>query len=78
MMEKMYFYDMKEIEFVWNGEWNDPTIIYKNKEMNYYELEDTMYSLYQDENVSMLFIEWMALNHDLVIEMVENMYNYEG
>ena len=78
MMEKMYFYDIKEIEFIWHGEWNDPTIIYKGKEMNYYELADTMYSLYQDENVSMLFIEWMALNHDLVIEMVENMYNYEG
>ena len=71
MSDKKYFYGIKGIEFVWNGEWNDPTIIYKGKTYNYYMLENTLFDMYVDDNPNLTFIEWMALNEYLAFEILE-------
>lgn len=35
--------------YVWHGEWADPTIIYKDQEINYWDIEDYMWDIYKED-----------------------------
>ena len=41
---KRYYYGIKEIQFIWNGEWSDPTLIYKGQEISWLGMEDALYN----------------------------------
>lgn len=47
-MVKSYFYGIYGIRFIWHGPWSDPELIWHNKSFNYYDLEDALYSNYQE------------------------------
>lgn len=48
-VEPDLFYGIPEVEFIWHGEWNDPEVAYKGKLYNYYDLENSLYELFEDD-----------------------------
>ena len=71
---KRYFYGIKEIEFIWNGEWSDPTLIFRGQEISYFHLEDAMLNDYYEEGYNETiksFERYMAEHVEQVIEMAE-------
>ena len=68
---KQYFYDIKEIEFIYKGEWNDFKVKYKGKKYNYYMLEDILFNIYKNDNPNIHFYNWVRINSSLVFEILE-------
>lgn len=46
------FCDIKGIKMIWHGEWADPEVKYGNKYINYYDVEDYVINLMDEEGVS--------------------------
>lgn len=42
-------FGLKDARFIWHGEWADPEIEYKEKIYNYYDIEDYLWSLYEED-----------------------------
>ena len=40
----------KDIEYVWNGHWSDPELVYDGKTFNYWDIEDALWSMFLEEN----------------------------
>ena len=40
--------NFKEIGYIYHGEWCDPELIYKNKSLNYWDIEDMFYNDFID------------------------------
>lgn len=76
-MEKNY-YGIKEIEFVWNGEWSDPTLIYKGEEISWLGMEDALYSSFLEEGGEdgdyEAFEEYVSLNKEYALEIADYLY----
>ena len=71
--DKAWFYGIQGIEFVWHGEWSDPTLIYKGREFNYYDIETPMWEIYKEDCEEAgtnadedEFAVWMQENGDYV------------
>jgi hypothetical protein len=45
MSKYKYF---KKAQFVYNGDWNDPELIYNSKKYNYFLIENTIYERFKD------------------------------
>lgn len=73
MMKRKYFYGIKDVEFIWHGEWCDPEIIWKNQSFDYYDLENPLYDMYCEEHVAenMDFKEWLNANIDEVYDILQ-------
>ena len=76
-MEK-YYYGIKEIEFVWNGEWSDPTLIYKGQEISWLGMEDALYNGFledggEDGDYEAL-AKYISLNKEYALEIADYLY----
>ena len=49
MKEYPNWYGIEDIGFIWHGEWSDPYIEYKGKQLNSVPIEDSMWSIYCEE-----------------------------
>ena len=68
------WYGIKDIGFIWHGQWSDPEIEYKGKRINCYIVEDTMWERYKEDCVSCdedLFGNYMVEHADDVYELIE-------
>lgn len=41
---------IEDIEFVWNGEWADPDLFYKGYRFNYWDVENTLWGDYVEQD----------------------------
>lgn len=65
---------IKDIKFVWHGEWADPELIYKGHSFNYWEVEDALWGEYveqeckgkADKGNDYEFASWLKKNTDYV------------
>ena len=78
--KKSYFYGVKPYVMIWHGEWADPEICNEKtgKTMNYYDIEDCLWSDYnddlengeftilEDEDEDSAFERWVKENEYLV------------
>lgn len=79
--EKRWFYGIKGVEFIWHGVTADPEVKYKGKLYNYYELEDTLYEIFeetseeygQDIDEDDAFRAWIKKNSNEVFEILEEL-----
>lgn len=46
------WYGVKDIGFVWHGAYSDPELEYQGVRVNLHDVEDTMWSYFQDETGS--------------------------
>jgi hypothetical protein len=76
-MKKSYFYGIYGIRFIWHGEWSDPEIIWHGKSFNYYDLENTLWSYYQEEQNPLDFEIWVKKNAALAREILQNLLDYK-
>ena len=44
-----YMLGIKGIQFVWHGEWADPEVIIKRKVFNYWDIEEIMWEIVEDD-----------------------------
>lgn len=44
------FYNIEGIRFNWHGTQSDPTITYKDREFNYWDVEDALYNNYKEDH----------------------------
>lgn len=77
---KKWVYGIKGIEFIWNGQYNDPTLVYKGKIYNYFDFEDSMWSYYSEEceekgiaKDNDKFPAWVKDNQELAYELINEM-----
>lgn len=69
-----YYRGIKDIEFVWHGEWSDPALIYKGHSFNYWDVEDALWGDYveqecegnADKGDDYAFALWLKKNTDYV------------
>lgn len=73
MTQWKYF---NEAEYIDNGEWSDPELIYKGERFDYFTIEDTIYSCFKenaidnDIEISEENFEIFCENHQDYIRMV--------
>ena len=72
-MKKAYFYDIYGIRFIWHGAWSDPELIWHGKSFNYYDLENALYSTYQEEQSTLAFEIWVKKNAHIVRDYLQNL-----
>lgn len=48
-MSLPYMLGIKGIQFVWHGEWSDPEVIIKRKRFNYWDIEEIMWEIVEDD-----------------------------
>lgn len=84
-----YFYGIRGIRFVWHGAWADPELIWHRKSFNYYDVENSLWELFQEdcrENERPInenaFPVWVKKNAGLAREilsaLLEGGYFYES
>lgn len=66
---------MTAIAYISHGAWCDPELVYKRKSYNYYDVEDSMLSMYREEHDDNDdgFDEWILKNKDYVFECIEEL-----
>lgn len=82
-----HYRNFKDIQFIWNGEWSDPTLIYKGMKFNYYEIEDTLYDEFQcaindeytnefinDEDDEKCFSQFLIDNEEQCLAIIDELY----
>lgn len=78
---KKYYYGIKEIQYINNGDWSDPTLIYKDKEISWFGMEDALYNEFVDaggeDGDYEAFAEFILLNKDSALEIAEYLYEQE-
>lgn len=72
---KKYFYGIKEIEMIYNGDYSDPTLVYKGIKINYYAVEDTLYERYKDssEHNQQSFDDYVKSNKEDVLDLMDEL-----
>lgn len=72
---KKYYYGIKEIEFIWNGEWSDPTLIYRGQEISWLGIEDALYSDFLESGGKdgdyEAFEKYVSLNKEYALEIAD-------
>jgi hypothetical protein len=81
MKELSDWYGLTGVGFIWHGEWNDPEIEYKGKQINATIVEDTMWERWiRDDDGRLIngresddggFKKFMLDNKDEVYELIE-------
>lgn len=66
------FFGISEIDYIYHGDWCDPEVRYKNELFNYYDLEDTLYDSYLEENIEKTFKEWVIENKEIVFVILDD------
>ena len=63
------FYGIDGVVFNWHGTNSDPSITYKGHEFNYWDVEETLWNYYTEDNPGKLecdllegFVNWMKNN----------------
>ena len=71
------FYGIPEIYMIWHGSWADPEIMYNGRLYNYLDIEDALFSTWQEERDDSAFegnfSEWMKSNPDIVYGYLDNL-----
>lgn len=68
------FYGISDIDFIYHGDWSDPEVRYKNQLFNYYDLEDSLYSIFKEENDSKCTFEnWVLKNKEKAFEVLDTL-----
>lgn len=49
MKKNNYYRGIKDIDFIWHGEWKDPELSYNGMTVNYYDVEDTIWEEYMED-----------------------------
>lgn len=77
--KKKYFYGIRGIQFIWHGEWSDPELIWHKQSFNYFDLEDPLWSMYNEECEENGthpseddFCEWVRANAYIAREILQN------
>lgn len=67
-----------EAEFIWNGEWSDPELLYKGKNFNAYLIKDAMVESFDEyaleegiESNEKNFTIYCDNNQDMIRELFE-------
>lgn len=50
-MSKIWWRGIEGVEMIWHGEWADPELTYKGVVKNYYDVEDPLFELAEEEGV---------------------------
>lgn len=71
----------KDVEFIWNGTQSDPQLRYKDMLFNYYDIEEALWDMFEEENPQLdLSGEWA--DTQIVVEQMfdeyvqDNVVNY--
>lgn len=77
MKANSYFYGIYGIKYIYHGEWADPELVWHQRSFNYYDLENTLWSIYQEdlqagEQVPD-FDLWVKKNAYLAREILQNL-----
>lgn len=76
--EKKWFYGIEGIQIIDRGEWSDPALIYKDKEISWFNMEDSLYNNFledggKDGNYK-AFLEYVQTNKEMVFEIADYLY----
>lgn len=63
-----YMLGIKGIKFVWHGEWADPEVIIKRKIFNYYDVEEIIWEIVEDD-YNIKFNDNVDKFHDFVYSL---------
>lgn len=79
-MEK-YYYGIEEIQYIYNGDWSDPTLIYKGQEISWLGMEDALYSDFLEDGGKdgdyEAFAEYVSLNEEYALEIAEYLLEHK-
>lgn len=73
------FYGIEGIALIGHGGWCDPELYYKGKSYNYYDVEDALWSEFQEEHSDLdcvsdePFAVWMFQNQEHVRDRIEDL-----
>lgn len=74
VQKQKWFYEIEGIEFIWNGAQSEPQVKYKEKLFNYYELEDALYSMYdEDRDILDNFLVWIKKNEHSATDFLDDL-----
>jgi hypothetical protein len=48
-MKKECFYGIYGMQFIYNGQWSDPEVIWHGKSFNYFDLENCLWDMFKEE-----------------------------
>lgn len=68
------FYNLPDVYVISHGEWADPEIVYNNRTYNYWDVDDTLVSIYELSETKDDFdsIEgWIAADTSMVYAVLE-------
>lgn len=75
---KKYYCGIKEIEYINNGSWSDPTLIYKGQEISWFHLEDALYTDYLEAGGDGYdydaFADYIRENKDFTLDIAEYLF----
>ena len=72
-MKKLYFYGIYGIRLIWHGDWSDPELIWHKKSFNYYDLENYLWEVYNEDEQQIDFDIWVKNNSYLARECLQNL-----
>ena len=79
-VEKGWF-GIKDAEFIYHGDWNDPEVEYKGVSLNYWDIESGLLEVYRDEHPEDKndkgFDKWMADHPEEIKSELELLYDAE-
>lgn len=77
---KEWFYGIYGIRYIWHGAWADPELIWHEKSFNYYDVENALYSYFEEdcvfdgiENTEENFAKWVKKHAFLAREILQNL-----
>lgn len=69
-----WFYGVPDIEFIYYNGWDDPSVKYKGYTFNYFDLEDSLNTDYQEDNQGFDSLDaFIENNHELVYDTLNDM-----
>ena len=76
-----YYRGVRGVYFIFHGEWSDPEIFYKGMLVNYWEIDNALWSSYKEEGFTSEdneeFSKWVRKNSELLKEFIYNLSNVE-
>lgn len=76
-MAEQWFYGIKQLQFNYIDNYSDPTVTYKDKVLDYYELENTLYDMYMEENdCGLSFDNWLVMQEERVLDIADGMCSF--
>ena len=75
------WFGIKDAEFIYHGDWNDPEVEYKGVSLNYWDIESGLLEVYRDEHPEDRndkgFDKWMAEHPEEIKSELEMLYDAE-